>query len=57
VGANGRKQVKVIGFSAFFLRDKPKNVLKGVDAEFLYDVVPGKGDTGTGTVYSIKLIK
>jgi hypothetical protein len=57
VGANGRKQVKVIGFSAFFLRDKPTNVQKEVDAEFLYDVVPGSGETGTGTLYTLKLIQ
>lgn len=55
---NGRAQVRVIGFSAFFLRDKTQNpTQKGLSAEFLYHVVPGSGQTGSGTVYTLKLIK
>jgi Flp pilus assembly protein TadG len=52
--ANGRDLVKVVGFSAFFLRNKAD---QQVDAEFLYDMVPGRGQTGTGTVYTLSLIK
>jgi Flp pilus assembly protein TadG len=57
---NGRKQVRVVGFSAFFLRNKTSNpTQKGVEAEFLYHVVPGSGQTGTGTgtLYTLRLIQ
>jgi len=54
---NGKKPVKVEGFSAFFLQKKPNKDLTG---QFLYYVAPG-GSGGKGgvptTIYSLRLIQ
>jgi hypothetical protein len=58
---NGKKPVKVIGFSAFFIQDKPSGgggqTLTG---QFLYNVVPGSGGAGGSggpTSYTLRLIQ
>jgi Flp pilus assembly protein TadG len=54
---NGKKPVKVEGFSAFFLQKKPNKDLTG---QFLYYVAPG-GKGGAGgvptTIYSLRLVQ
>jgi Tfp pilus assembly protein PilX len=55
----GRKVARVVGFSAFFLRARVTTqslIKQGIRAEFLYDVVPGVGQNGSGTVFALRLI-
>jgi Flp pilus assembly protein TadG len=55
---NGRTDVKVIGFAAFFLRTRPTGgSQQPVEAEFIYDIVPGSGGGGNSTVFAIRLVK
>ncbi len=57
---NGKKPVKVIGFSAFFLQSKPsgggQQTLKG---QFLHQVVPGTGGPGAqgNALFALRLIQ
>ncbi len=58
---NGKKPVKIVGFSAFFIQDNPQahggQTLYG---QFLYNVVPGTGGTGGSggpTSYALRLIQ
>ncbi len=61
-GQGRSDQVQVLGFTAFFLR---RRVQQGgqnsvVEAQFLYDVVPGSGGGDgdiPGTAFSIRLVK
>jgi Flp pilus assembly protein TadG len=56
----GRKMVRIVGFSAFFLRQRVTTqslVKNGIRAEFLYDIVPGVGENGSGTVFALRLIR
>lgn len=55
---NGRTDVQVIGLAAFFLRSRPTGgAQQPVEAEFIYDVVPGTGGGGNSTVFAIRLVK
>jgi Putative Flp pilus-assembly TadE/G-like len=47
----------VNGFAAFFLKTKFTPGQKIYKGEFIKAVVQGEGDGGTGTVYTVKLIK
>jgi len=54
---NGKKYVRIIKFSAFFLKDRPKGngTLRG---QFVHDIVPGGGGgSGKGTLYTLRLVK
>lgn len=56
----GRKVVRIVGFSAFFLRERVTTqslTKRGIQAEFLYDVVPGVGWNGSGTLFALRLIR
>jgi hypothetical protein len=56
---NGKKPVRVEGFSAFFLKMKP-NAAGTLTGQFLYYVAPG-GTGGAGgvptTIYSLRLVQ
>ena len=52
----GRTDVRVVGFSAFFLKRRPVGN-DPVYAEFVYDVVPGVGGNCNSTVFTIRLIQ
>lgn len=55
---NGRTDVRVIGFSAFFLKRRPViGPSQPLYGEFLYNVAPGSGGGGHGTLYSIRLVR
>lgn len=58
---NGRKPVQVVGFSAFFIQNKPsKGGGQTVTGQFLYQVVPGEGGgggTGGPQSYTLRLIQ
>jgi Flp pilus assembly protein TadG len=52
---NGRTQVRVVGFAAFFLKRRPTGGGQPVYAEFVYDVAPGNGGNCNSTVFTIRL--
>lgn len=54
---NGRTDVLVVGFSAFFLKQRPTGAGQPVYAEFVYDVVPGTGGNCNSTAFTIRLIQ
>jgi Flp pilus assembly protein TadG len=60
---NGRTDVVVTGFSAFFVRAIPGNGDESIlEGEFLYDVVAGHsdpvgGNESNGTLFSIRLVR
>jgi Flp pilus assembly protein TadG len=54
---NGRTDVRVVGFSAFFLKRRPTGSGQPVYAEFVYDVVPGTGGNCNSTAFTIRLIE
>ena len=53
---SGKKYVRIIAFSAFFIKFRPpgNGTLSG---QFVYDVVPGEPGPGKGTLFSIRLVK
>ncbi len=54
---NGKKYVRIVKFSAFFIKDRPtgNGTLTG---QFVHDVVPGEGGgQGKGTLYTLRLVK
>lgn len=54
---NGKKYVRIVKFSAFFIKERPKGdgTLVG---QFIHDVVPGNGGgQGKGTLYVLRLIE
>jgi len=55
---NGRSDVRIVGFSAFFLKSRPTGGQNGpIVAEFVYDVVPGTGGNCNSTAFTIRLIQ
>ena len=55
---SGKKPVKITGFAAFFLQQKPTGGgSQTLTGQFLYAVAPGSGGGGKGTLFSIRLIK
>jgi hypothetical protein len=58
---NGKKPVKIIGFSAFFIQNKPSGGGgQTLDGQFLYQVVPGSGGSGGSggpQLYTLRLIQ
>jgi Flp pilus assembly protein TadG len=52
---SGRRDIRVLGFSAFFLKARPTGGGQAVLAEFVYDVVPGTGGNCNSTVFTIRL--
>jgi hypothetical protein len=54
---NGKKYVRIIKFSAFFIKNRPSGngTLTG---QFVHDVIPGDGaGRGKGTLYVLRLIE
>ncbi len=54
---NGKKMVRIVKFSAFFIKTRPagNGTLSG---QFVQDIVPGDGvGQGKGTLYALRLIK
>jgi hypothetical protein len=57
---NGKKNVRITGFYAFFLKRRPTGGgQQELIGEFLYDVAPGEagGDDSEGTLYTIRLVQ
>jgi hypothetical protein len=56
--ANGRTNVTVLGFAAFFLLQRPVGgPSQPVVAEFINLVSPGQGGGTTGTTFALRLVK
>ena len=53
----GRNQVRILGFSAFFLKQRPVGGGQPVYAEFVYDMVPGNGGNCNSSLFTIRLIQ
>jgi hypothetical protein len=53
---NGKKYVRIIAFSAFFLTKRP-DATGEMWGQFVYDIVPGNAGPGKGTLFTIRLIK
>jgi len=53
---NGKKVVRITGFSAFFIKDRPTGNGDMV-GQFVYDIAPGEPGGGNGTLFTIRLIK
>ena len=54
---NGKKFVRIIKFSAFFIKQRPpgNGTLTG---QFVNDVIPGEGGgSGGGTLYVLRLVE
>lgn len=58
-GVPGRKQVRITGFYAFFLKRRPTGGgTQTLIGEFLHDVAPGtSGGASDGTLYTIRLVE
>jgi len=56
-GQGNNVWAKVNGFAAFFLKRRFSPGQKTFCGEFIKYEVPGEGNGGNGTVYSIKLVK
>ncbi len=55
---NGKKYVRIKGFAAFFLRQRPTGANgEPIVGNFIFDVAPGEGDGGQGNLLSIRLVK
>jgi len=52
---NGKKMVHIIAFSAFFLVKRPST--SDLWGQFVYDIVPGNGGPGKGTLFTIRLVQ
>ena len=54
---NGKKMVRIIKFSAFFMQERPPGNGE-LEGQFVHDVTPGEGGgQGGGTLYVIRLIE
>ena len=51
----GKKGVKIIGFAAFFLTQRPVN--SDMVGQFIHETVPGEPGGTTGTLYTIRLVQ
>ena len=53
---NGKKYVRILKFSAFFIKDRPdgSGTLTG---QFVMDVIPGSASQGNGTLYVLRLVQ
>jgi putative Flp pilus-assembly TadE/G-like protein len=54
---NGKKLVRIVKFSAFFMKERPRGngVLTG---QFIHDIVPGEGGGhGGGTLFILRLVE
>jgi len=54
---SGRRDIRVLGFAAFFIKQRPTGGGQAVYAEFVYDVAPGTGGNCNSTVFTIRLIQ
>jgi len=53
---SGKKYVKIMAFTAFFLTQRPTGNGDMV-GQFIFDVAPGEPGGGGGTLYTIRLVK
>jgi len=53
---SGKKYVRIVGFSAFFIKRRPPGT-GTLTGQFIFDIVPGEQGGGNGTLFSIRLIK